>query len=365
MGILSGTFNSMQKWLFPVLEEEIGELSEKQKEFVRVVEAVDLSQYVGAFQWKGTGRKRENRLSILKAFVAKSVFGYRDTKAMLENLRCNPAVRRLCGWECGYEIPSRATFSRAFAEFAESELPQKIHEGIVKKYVGEKLVGHISRDSTSIDAREKAVEKEKPPKKEKSKKGRPKKGEKREKKEAEVRRLEKQPFRSLEENLADLSKDCDWGAKYDSNGNMKAWRGYKMHIDTMDGDIPVSAFLTSASVHDSQVAIPLMQMSDERVLSLYDLMDSAYDAPEIREFSVNLGHVPIIDYNKRRGEAKELEPARKLRYRERSAAERVNSNLKDNYGGGNIRVQGNKKVFAHLMFGIIAITVNQLYNMLL
>ncbi|HBC86462.1 MAG TPA: hypothetical protein DCZ94_05865 [Lentisphaeria bacterium] len=105
------------------------------------------------------------------------------------------------------------------------------------------------------------------------------------------------------------------------------WRGYKLHIDTMDGDIPISAHLTSASVHDSQVA--------------------------------------IIDYNKRRGEAKEIEPARKLRYNERSAAERVNSNLKDNYGGGNVRVQGHKKVFAHLMFGIMVITVNQLYNMVL
>jgi hypothetical protein len=46
-------------------------------------------------------------------------------------------------------------------------------------------------------------------------------------------------------------------------------------------------------------------------------------------------------------------------------AERVNSNLKDNYGGDNVRVNGYQKVFAHLMFGIIVITVNQLYNILL
>ncbi|HBC89010.1 MAG TPA: hypothetical protein DCZ94_18885 [Lentisphaeria bacterium] len=52
------------------------------------------------------------------------------------------------------------------------------------------------------------------------------------------------------------------------------WRGYKLYIDTMDGDVPISAHLISASVHDSQVA--------------------------------------IIDYNKRRGEAKELEPQGQL-----------------------------------------------------
>ncbi len=38
-----------------------------------------------------------------------------------------------------------------------------------------------------------------------------------------------------------------------------------------------------------------------RVRNLYDLMDSAYDAPEIREKSRALGHVPIIDANPRRG----------------------------------------------------------------
>jgi hypothetical protein len=56
----------------------------------------------------------------------------------------------------------------------------------------------------------------------------------------------------------------------------------------MDGDIPVSAVLISASPHDSHVAIPLAQMTSERLTNLYDLMDSAYDAPEIREFSIKI-----------------------------------------------------------------------------
>ena len=33
---LSGVFNSIQRWLFPFLEEELGELNDKQKEFVWV-----------------------------------------------------------------------------------------------------------------------------------------------------------------------------------------------------------------------------------------------------------------------------------------------------------------------------------------
>ena len=47
-----------------------------------------------------------------------------------------------------------------------------------------------------------------------------------------------------------------------------------------------------------------------------------------------------------------------------STAERVNADLKDNYGGGSVRVKGHEKVFAHLMFGIIAITAKQLFNMM-
>ena len=60
---------------------------------------------------------------------------------------------------------------------------------------------------------------------------------------------------------------------------------------------PISCILTSSSLHDSQVAIPLATMTNERVTSLYDLMDSAYDAPEIKEHSRSFGHVPIIAVN--------------------------------------------------------------------
>ena len=72
-----------------------------------------------------------------------------------------------------------------------------------------------------------------------------------------------------------------------------------MHIDAADGGIPLSCILTSASLHDSQAAIPLATMTVARVTNLYDLMDSAYDAPEIRAHSASMGHVAIIDVNPR------------------------------------------------------------------
>ena len=78
----------------------------------------------------------------------------------------------------------------------------------------------------------------------------------------------------------------------------------------------------------------------------------------------NLEHVPVIDPNKRRSDAKELEPDRKQRFCGRTVVERTNSEIKDNYGGRHIRVKGPTKVFCHLMFGLLAITVKQLFNML-
>ena len=143
----------------------------------------------------------------------------------------------------------------------------------------------------------------------------------------------------------------------------------------MTGGIPISAALTSASVHDSQVAIPLAVMTAARVQSLYDLMDSAYDAKEIREHSRSLGHVPIIDINPRGNEELKREaraqrsighvtPERR-RFRERSTVERVNGRLKDEFGGRYVRVRGHSKVYCHLMFGILALTVDQLMRLVL
>jgi hypothetical protein len=110
----------------------------------------------------------------------------------------------------------------------------------------------------------------------------------------------------------------------------------------------------------------LKQLCTEDDAHLYDLMDSAYGAPQIKSFSQKLNDVAIIDNNPRRGGEKiQMDPATKARFAERSSAERVNSNLKNNYGGRNIRVKGPEKVMTHLMFGVIAITATQIFRLLL
>jgi hypothetical protein len=94
-----------------------------------------------------------------RAFVAKMVFSMPTTTVLIDRLTSDPQLRRLCGWERQNEIPREWTFSRAFAEFAERRLPERVHEALIdRSYAGE-IVGHISRDSTAIEAREKPIKK--------------------------------------------------------------------------------------------------------------------------------------------------------------------------------------------------------------
>lgn len=185
-------------------------------------------------------------------------------------------------------------------------MPSRLHEALIKESHADRLVGHVSRDSTAIEAREKPTAKLKQTVPAKRPRGRPRKDEVRPS--APVRRIERQGGMSLAAMLADLPRHCDVGAKRNAKGQKETWIGYKLHIDTADGEIPISCVLTAASGHDSQVAIPLATMTAARVVNLYDLMDSAYDVAGIKQHSRDLGYLPIIDINPRatRGLRQEL-----------------------------------------------------------
>ena len=343
----------------------MGPLSAFHRDLVKVLEMARIEALVPHCRGS-VGRPPAERAALARAFVAKAVFNITATTTLIERVTTDKILRRLCGWEQANEIPSEATFSRAFAEFAVSALPSRVHEALIAQTQKNRLVGHISRDSTAIEAREKPLKlaaAEKP----KYKPGRPRKGEQRPEKEA--RRLERQPGLSLEAMLADLPRHCAVGTKRNAKGHQESWTGYKLHLDVADGGL-----LTAASLHDSQAAIPLASMTAAQVTNLYDLMDSAYDVPEIRAHSRSLGHVPIIDINprstpglkeelkaeKRRCQRLGHRPAEEIRYNERTTAERVNGRIKDEFGGRTVRVRGHAKVMCHLMFGIVALTVDQL-----
>ena len=325
------------------------------------------------------GRPPAERAALARAFVAKAVFNLPTTSLLIGMLSADKSLRRLCGWQRVGELPSESTFSRAFAEFAASALPSRLHQALIQETHADRLVGHISRDSTAIEAREKPVTPDQPAPaaQAKRKRGRPRKDEVRPIE--PPRRIERQLGMTLAEMLDELPQHCDVGMKRNAKGHQQSWIGYKLHIDSAAGGIPISCVLTSASVHDSQVAIPFATMTAARVTNLYDLMDAAYDDAAIKQHSRDLNHVPIVDINPRAtpGLKQKLAQEAKrqrlvghrmvedVRYGERSTAERVNGGLKDHHGGRTVQVRGPVKVMCHVMFGVFCFTALQLLRLVI
>ena len=369
-------WNAIQFNLIPTLSDEVGGLTPLLERVIHTLEWVRIEQFVES-SWCGVGRPPHVRAWLANAFVAKAVLKLPTTVGLIERLSIDRALRRICGFSLCKKLPSEATFSRAFEEFAESKLAQRVQEALIKAYLGSELIGHISRDGTAIEARERPLRtgKETPSQADlvpvrdlpatapapAKKRGRPRRGEVRAPaKESPIARQRKQ---TLAQMLEEIPTACDRGAKCNAKGYKIAWNGYKLHIDTADCGVPICALLTSASVHDSRAAVPLSLMSEKLVTNLYDVMDAAYCSKEIQEHSRSLGHIPLIDHNPRGGIKDEFEPADAMRYKERTVAERSNARLKDEFGGRFVMVKGPTKVMSHLMFGVLALSADQLMRL--
>lgn len=372
----------IQEELIPGLGLEVEGLTPKLEKLIHTLEWARIEEFVPA--WHGIGRPPKDRSALANGFVAKAVLGLTTTVALIDRLTVDRALRRICGFPRWKKLPDEATFSRAFAEFAEGRLAERVHQALIEAHLGTELIGHISRDGTAIEARERPAKPAKVPVETTpaaqavlpdttppptvpaapalpKKRGRPRLDETRAPKRT---RIEQQRGQTLAQMQDDLPRACDRGTKCNAQGYKVSWNGYKLHIDTADCGVPVAALLSSASMHDSQAAIPLSRLTAARVTNLYDVMDAAYCSAELRAHCKDLGHVPLIDHNPRGGEKIEFDPAEAVRYNERTVAERMNARLKDEFGGNNIWVKGNTKVMSHLMFGLLVLTVDQLMRLL-
>ena len=339
-------WRKIQGTLFPEAKEFHGPQTPQHFRVMVVLDFLNLDRFI--YNATPKGRPPRDRRALAAAFVAKSVLNLPTTDALIDRLTVDRVLRRLCGFDATRKLPCKSTFSNAFAEFAEAQLPAKIHEALIestyKDTLGGKIVGHVSRDSTAIPARCTVVTASPKSKKKKRKKIKGKN-----------RRVVRQLEMDLPEMIEDLPRKADYGRKRNER-----WKGFKAHVDVADGGIPLSFIVTSASVHDNQVAIPLEEMTSRRVISCYTLMDSAYDAVEIRHFINSKNKVSIIEPHKRRGQTVILDPAERRRFRERTTVERAYSQLKDNFGVCQLRVLGHSKVTAHIGFAILALTAEQL-----
>lgn len=364
---LSSFWMRIQGSLFPKLERAFDHpLTEEHKKVARTLEILRVEETIKQpVQW--TGRPAQEWAVLCRAFVAKSVLGLPTTRSLIDRLKSDETLARMCGWKNASKVPHESTFSRVFAQLVRLNMAERIHGAVVETHLGSELVEHASMDGSAIKGRERALGKAPKVKAPPKKRGRKKKGEKTPVIEAAPveqpalsRYVRMRPGRMLKA----LPQGCDWGSKKNSQGKVETWKGFKIHVLSADGEIPLACVLTSASVHDSQAAPYLLKRARERTTFLYALADAAYDAKAIKDLVCRQGGVPIMDANPRRGKTKiPMDPDRERRYRNRSGAERIFSRLKDEFGATMIRVRGHRKVGTHLMFAVLALTADQLLRL--
>ena len=142
-----------QTTLFERLSPHTGTLTKEGQLLVSVLGMVALNPHVPGSRGR-KGRRAKDRLALATAFIAKSIYQIETTRKLIQRLHSDRQLLCLCGWNDFRHVPHEATFSRAFAEFAASQLPQRLHEALIRSAYHHQLVGHIARDSTAILARE-------------------------------------------------------------------------------------------------------------------------------------------------------------------------------------------------------------------
>lgn len=288
-----------------------------------------------------TGRPGHTLLSVLAVHAVKLYFQEKTMTAARDRLLSSSNLRTITGVA---EVPSLSVISKKTDTLIDLVDFSSILSSICSSFYKDRLVCHLSIDSTISEAREKPVKAGKP--------GKRKRGRKRKGAEELAIAEEKEQLYDLMENgcvdefLSSLEHRCSVTGKKNSKGNMEWSIGYKAHLAVDDNGIIVAHHVTGASVHDSQVAIPLMRMADRRCDYLYALMDGGYTSERIETFAHSIGKVPIIDrHADRNGNKKEMEPCKAERYKARTTVERTNSELKECFLPGKLYSRGKKGIF--------------------
>lgn len=156
---LSNVWDNIQYNLFPFLTKNIGPLSPEYERLAAIFELIRIEDFIPCSRFN-FGRPLKDRRFIARAFVAKIFLKFSYTKGFIRQLANDDQLKAICGWDQFAKIPSESVFSRAFADFANTGLPEVVHKALITKAYEGLTVSHVTRDSTSINAREKFLKKE-------------------------------------------------------------------------------------------------------------------------------------------------------------------------------------------------------------
>jgi hypothetical protein len=124
--LLAPYWKQVKEKLFPLLQDETGlkltgKLQILAQILAQILEIVRIEQLVPEPTKGKRGGQEIDRRPLARAFLAKAFFNLSQTRALKEHLDQSPALRMLCGMK---KSPREATFSRAFAAFAQMRLGQ-------------------------------------------------------------------------------------------------------------------------------------------------------------------------------------------------------------------------------------------------
>lgn len=329
-------------------------------------ESIQLSRF------HSKGRTGYDLMAILGIMLLKLFYRQPTMKETLLLLQENGNLKDILGI-CS--VPSPSSVSRLSRRVEKIVKPSELHERVIDLYSQEvkRVIGHLSIDSTTIEAREKPYRnKDRAPEEhaEPRKRGRKRKGSQEEQEYREKQAKEAAAKRAYlaepaEKSISELEIRCSLTAKQNSKGKKQWFIGYKAHLAVDDFGVPISYAVTGACVHDSKVAVPLLKIAHERSDFFYILLDKGYISQTINAYAESIERVVIVDKRSSKGEkASPLEPATALRYQARTTVERTNSELKDGFLPDKMYKRGPQARY-EIELAILLTTMKKVRNMLL
>ncbi len=93
---VSDAWHRFQGELFPFLAEEVGPLGKTHRRFVAVPGLAPVERHLH-YGHRGVGHPPADRNALARALLAKAVWDLPTTAALIDRLRYDPTLRRLCG----------------------------------------------------------------------------------------------------------------------------------------------------------------------------------------------------------------------------------------------------------------------------
>ncbi len=251
--------------------EELMELKGKTK-LELILDQIDVTSLSEKMKHRSKrGPRGYNPTPIIYALIAQQIEQIPTRAALVKRLQEDPSFRYSCGFKVIGDVPSEATFCRYYEKLTEDESLENIYLQMLQDALSIGLIDgkSVSIDATNLSAYERA-----------------------------------KPKKQIPAKQIDIP---NWGSKQDSNGNQKAWYGWKLHLSVdSKSELPLMFELSQASKHDCDYALPIIDnnhhwfLIEGKAPPSYWVMDMGYDAQVIYEDVRSVyGGQAIIPINKR------------------------------------------------------------------